>query len=56
MITFDPYNSIALNAYGYSLSLHEKQLAYAEKLIRKAIVSTLTSNTGSLWVLYLDGS
>ena len=38
MITFDPYNSIALNAYGYSLSLHEKQLAYAEKLIRKAFL------------------
>ena len=59
MINFDPYNSIALNAYGYSLSLHEKQLAYAEKLIRKdididpgnaAILDSLA------WVLYLDGS
>ena len=59
MITFDPYNSIALNAYGYSLSLHEKQLAYAEKLIRKAI-DIDPGNPAILdslaWVLYLDGS
>ena len=37
MIKSDPYNSVALNAYGYSLSLHNKQLDYAEKLIRRAI-------------------
>ena len=59
MINFDPYNSIALNAYGYSLSLHEKQLAYAEKLIRKAI-DIDPGNPAILdslaWVLYLDGS
>ena len=59
MITFDPYNSIALNAYGYSLSLHKKQLAYAEKLIRKAI-DIDPGNPAILdslaWVLYLDGS
>jgi len=59
MITFDPYNSIALNAYGYSLSLHEKQLPYAEKLIRKAI-DIDPGNPAILdslaWVLYLDGS
>ena len=59
MINFDPYNSIALNAYGYSLSLHEKQLAYAEKLIRKAI-DIDPGNAAILdslaWVLYLDGS
>ena len=59
MINFDPYNSIALNAYGYSLSLHEKQLGYAEKLIRKAI-DIDPGNAAILdslaWVLYLDGS
>ena len=59
MISFDPYNSIALNAYGYSLSLHEKQLGYAEKLIRKAI-DIDPGNPAILdslaWVLYLDGS
>ena len=59
MINFDPYNSIALNAYGYSLSLHEKQLSYAEKLIRKAI-DIDPGNAAILdslaWVLYLDGS
>ena len=59
MINFDPYNSIALNAYGYSLSLHEKQLNYAEKLIRKAI-DIDPGNPAILdslaWVLYLDGS
>ena len=59
MIYFDPYNSIALNAYGYSLSLHEKQLDYAEKLIRQAI-DIDPGNPAILdslaWVLYLDGS
>ena len=59
MIYFDPYNSIALNAYGYSLSLHEKQLDYAEELIRKAI-DIDPGNPAILdsmaWVLYLDGS
>lgn len=59
MIYFDPYNSIALNAYGYSLSLHEKQLDYAEKLIRKA-VDIDPGNPAILdslaWVLYLGGS
>tara|TARA_A100001388_G_scaffold231189_1_gene183431 strand:+ start:1361 stop:2938 length:1578 start_codon:yes stop_codon:yes gene_type:complete len=59
MINFDPYNSIALNAYGYSLSLHEKQLDYAEKLIRKAI-DIDPGNPAILdslaWVLYLEGS
>ncbi len=59
MIYFDPYNSIALNAYGYSLSLHEKQLDYAEKLIRKAI-DIDPGNPAILdslaWVLYLGGS
>ena len=59
MINFDPYNSIALNAYGYSLSLHKKQLAYAERLIRKAI-DIDPGNPAILdslaWVLYLDGS
>ena len=59
MINFDPYNSIALNAYGYSLTLHHKQLGYAEKLIRKAI-DIDPGNAAILdslaWVLYLEGS
>ncbi len=59
MISLDPYNSVALNAYGYSLSLHNKQLDYAEKLIRRAI-DIDPGNAAILdslaWVLYLDGS
>ena len=34
MISSNPYNSIALNAYGYSLLLQNKKLSYAEELIR----------------------
>ena len=37
MISSNPYNSIALNAYGYSLLLQNKKLSYAEELIRRAI-------------------
>ena len=59
MIKSDPYNSVALNAYGYSLSLHNKQLDYAEKLIRRAI-DIDPGNAAILdslaWILYLDGS
>ena len=58
MINFDPYNSIALNAYGYSLSLHNTKLGYAEKLIRRAI-NIDPGNSAILdslaWVLYLNG-
>ena len=59
MIKFNPYNSIALNAYGYSLSLHDTQLNYAEELIRKAI-NIDPGNAAILdslaWILYLQGS
>ena len=58
MINFDPYNSIALNAYGYSLSLHDTQLDYAEELIRRAI-NIDPGNSAILdslaWVLFLNG-
>tara|TARA_Y100000591_G_scaffold67959_1_gene56255 strand:- start:639 stop:2357 length:1719 start_codon:yes stop_codon:yes gene_type:complete len=59
MIDFDPYNSIALNAYGYSLSLHDTQLNYAEELIRRAI-NIDPGNPAILdslaWILFLNGS
>ena len=59
MIDADPYNSVALNAYGYSLSLHKKKLDYAERLIRRAI-EVDPGNAAILdslaWVLYLKGS
>ena len=59
MINADPYNSIALNAYGYSLSLHKQKLDYAERLIRRAI-EVDPGNAAILdslaWVLYLKGS
>jgi len=59
MIDFDPYNSIALNAYGYSLSLHDTQLDYAEELIRRAI-NIDPGNPAILdslaWILFLNGS
>ncbi len=59
MIQTNPYNSIALNAYGYSLSLHKKRLSYAEELIRRAI-NVDPGNAAILdslaWVLYLNGS
>jgi Flp pilus assembly protein TadD len=37
MIELNPYDSIALNAYGYSLSINNEQLDKAETLIRRAI-------------------
>lgn len=59
MINSDPYNSVALNAYGYSLSLHNKNLKYAEKLIQRAL-KVDPGNPAILdslaWVLYLNGS
>ena len=59
MISIDPYNSIALNAYGYSLTLQKSNLDYAENLIRRAI-DIDPGNAAILdslaWVLYLDGN
>ncbi len=37
MIKLNKYNSIVLNAYGYSLALHKLHLDKSEKLIRKAL-------------------
>ncbi len=58
-INFNPYNSIALNAYGYSLALRNNNLDLAEKLIRRAI-DINPGNAAILdslaWVLYLDGN
>ena len=59
MIKLNKYNSIALNAYGYSLALHEINLDKSEMLIRKALdirpgeAAILDSLA---WVLYLKGS
>ena len=59
MIKLNKYNSIALNAYGYSLALHQLHLDKSEKLIRKALeirpgeAAILDSLA---WVLYLKGS
>ena len=59
MIKLNKYNSIALNAYGYSLALHKLHLDKSEKLIRKAL--TLRPGQAAIldslaWVLYLKGS
>ena len=59
MIKLNKFNSIALNAYGYSLALHKLHLDKSEKLIRKALdirpgqAAILDSLA---WVLYLKGS
>jgi tetratricopeptide (TPR) repeat protein len=59
MIKLNKYNSIALNAYGYSLALHKLHLDKSEKLIREALnirpgeAAILDSLA---WVLYLKGS
>ena len=59
MIRINEYNSIALNAYGYSLALHKLHLDKSEKLIRKAL-SIRPGQAAILdslaWVLYLKGS
>ena len=59
MIKLNKYNSIALNAYGYSLALHKLHLNKSEKLIRKAL-SIQPGQAAILdslaWVLYLKGS
>ena len=59
MIKLNKYNSIALNAYGYSLALHKLHLDKSEKLIRKAL--TIRPGQAAIldslaWVLYLKGS
>ena len=59
MIKLNKYNSIALNAYGYSLALHKLHLDKSEKLVRKAldIQPGQAAILDSLaWVLYLKGS
>ncbi len=59
MIKLNKYNSMALNAYGYSLSLHKLHLDKSEMLIRKALdirpgeAAILDSLA---WILYLKGS
>ncbi len=59
MIDTNPYNSIALNAYGYSLTLQNSNLNFAEELIRRAIKID-PGNAAILdslaWVLYLSGN
>ena len=59
MIVIDPYNSIALNAYGYSLTLQNSNLSLAEKLIRRAIdidPGNAAIVDSLAWVLYLTGN
>ena len=59
MIIIDPYNSIALNAYGYSLTLQNSNLSLAEKLIRRAIdidPGNAAIVDSLAWVLYLTGN
>lgn len=59
MIKLNKYNSVALNAYGYSLALHKLHLDKSERLIRKALdirpgqAAILDSLA---WVLYLKGA
>ena len=58
MINSNPYDSIALNALGYSLSLHTNELDYAEKLIRRAIKidpGNAAIIDSLAWVLYKKG-
>jgi Flp pilus assembly protein TadD len=59
MINLNKYNSIALNAYGYSLALNKHHLDKSENLIRKAL--TIRPGQAAIldslaWVLYLKGS
>ncbi len=59
MIMLNPYDSIALNAYGYSLAINNMKLNKAESLIRRAIEID-PGNPAIIdslaWVLYLKGS
>ena len=59
MISLNPYNSIALNAYGYSLALQKIHLDKSENMIRRAldIKPGQAAILDSLaWVLYIKGS
>jgi tetratricopeptide (TPR) repeat protein len=59
MIKLNPYDSIALNAYGYSLAINNIKLDKAESLIRRAIKID-PGNPAIIdslaWILYLKGS
>ena len=59
MITLNPYNSIALNAYGYSLALQKIHLDKSENMIRKALAikpGQAAILDSLAWILYLKGS
>ena len=59
MISLNPYNSIALNAYGYSLALQKIHLDKSENMIRKALA--IKPGQAAIldilaWILYLKWS
>ena len=59
MIRLNPYNSIALNAYGYSLALQKIHLDKSENMIRKALAikpGQAAILDSLAWILYLKGS
>ena len=59
MISLNPYNSIALNAYGYSLALQKIHLDKSENMIRKALAikpGQAAILDSLAWILYLKGS
>ena len=59
MISLNPYNSIALNAYGYSLALQKIHLNKSENMIRKALAikpGQAAILDSLAWVLYLKES
>ncbi|MDC0985599.1 hypothetical protein OAR47_03965 [Gammaproteobacteria bacterium] len=59
MISLNPYNSIALNAYGYSLALQKIHLDKSENMIRKALAikpGQAAVIDSLAWILYLKGS
>ena len=58
MITLNPYNSIALNAYGYSLALQKIHLDKSENMIRKALAikpGQAAILDSLAWILYTKG-
>jgi len=58
MISLNPYNSIALNAYGYSLALQKIHLDKSENMIRKALAikpGQAAILDSLAWILYLKG-
>jgi tetratricopeptide (TPR) repeat protein len=59
MISLNPYNSIALNAYGYSLALQKIHLDKSENMIRRALAikpGQAAILDSLAWVLYIKGS